>query len=244
MPEGLLDPLAPGKAADLLAYQGSTDGEEEHKRYTAWDSTGAYLLTFALPLKSLLLTGRKASPVTPLTAAETEDVISAGRDYFTSKKGYEGRSPAQLMEGLSSWSPAVRRRWALGLEKADADPVPGPSGRTVTPESPPDHPHHTGFFAAAEVNGGLYCQGRTRDRIRHLRFVRTEAGSDRATGERSVPGRRPRARASGPSSTTGGRWSSCPWAAGSSTWTGGSSWRRGRISSSRRRPTRAYPSAA
>jgi len=107
-------------------YQGSPQGEEEHYKYTKWDCTGAYMLAYALPLKSLYLTGRKPCVVAPLTKAETSEVIAAGRDYFISRKGdgYKGRTTEQLLAGLSSWSPIVRKRSAQALARQEGDLVP------------------------------------------------------------------------------------------------------------------------
>lgn len=111
-----------------FAYQGSPVGEEEHGKYTKWDSTGAYLLAYALPLKSLYLTGKKPSVVPALNPAQVDEVIAAGRDYFSpngNRSGaYEGRTAEQLLAGLSSWSPAVRKRSALALGQQQGDFVP------------------------------------------------------------------------------------------------------------------------
>ena len=111
-----------------FGYQGSPVGEEEHNKYTEWDCTGAYLLTFALPLKSLYLTGKKPCSVPPLNPGEVEDVIAAGRDYFspTGKNGvsYDGRTTETLLAGLSSWSPTVRKRSAQTLGHRDGDFTP------------------------------------------------------------------------------------------------------------------------
>jgi hypothetical protein len=111
-----------------FGYQGSPVGEEEHNKYTKWDCTGAYLLTYALPLKSLYLTGKKPCSVPPLNPKEVENVIAAGRDYFsaTGKNGfaYDGRSIEQLLAGLSSWSPAVRKRSAQTLGQREGDFAP------------------------------------------------------------------------------------------------------------------------
>ncbi|MCF7675778.1 MAG: DUF6288 domain-containing protein, partial [Akkermansiaceae bacterium] len=122
-----------------FGYQGSPVGEEEHNKYTDWDCTGSYLLAYALPLKSLYLTGKKPCSVPPLNPEEVEDVIAAGRDYFsaTGKNGlaYEGRTTEQVLAGLSSWSPAVRKRSARTLGQREGDFVPqllqmlGGSGR-------------------------------------------------------------------------------------------------------------------
>jgi hypothetical protein len=107
-----------------FAYQGSPEGEEEHGKYTNWDSTGAYMLSYALPLKSLCVTGKKPCSAPPLTQKEVEEVIAAGRDYFTSKDGYQRRAVNELLSGLSSWSPAVRKRSAEGLAQREGDFVP------------------------------------------------------------------------------------------------------------------------
>lgn len=111
-----------------FAYQGSPVGEEESNNYTSWDCTGAYLLGYALPLRSLTLTGRRPFSTRPLTAAETAEVIAAGRDYIseTHKHGerYERRTSEQLLAGLASWSPAVRKRSARSLAMTEGDWTP------------------------------------------------------------------------------------------------------------------------
>jgi HEAT repeat protein len=110
-----------------FGYQGSPEGEEEHHKYTDWDCTGAYLLTYALPLKSLLVTGKKPCAVPALNPTDVENVIAAGRDYFAARngRGYPDRTVDQLLAGLSSWSPIVRLRSAQGLARqARADLVP------------------------------------------------------------------------------------------------------------------------
>jgi len=100
-------------------YQGSPQGEEEHYKYTKWDCTGAYMLAYAIPLKSLCITGKKPCSVQPLNARQVKEVITAGRDYFTARRGrgYQGRTSEQLLAGLSSWSPAVRKRSAQALRR-------------------------------------------------------------------------------------------------------------------------------
>jgi hypothetical protein len=109
-----------------FGYQGSPIGEEEHYKYTKWDCTGAYLLAYALPLKSLYLTGKRPFSIPALTDKEVAEVIAAGRDYFSSRKGegYVGRTTEQLLAGLSSWSPAVRKRSAQALGRREGDFVP------------------------------------------------------------------------------------------------------------------------
>jgi len=51
-------------------YQGSPVGEEEHGKYADFDSAGCYLLAYALPLKSLCLTGKKPSSIPALDAED------------------------------------------------------------------------------------------------------------------------------------------------------------------------------
>jgi HEAT repeat protein len=82
------------------------------------------MLTYALSLKSLRVTGRKPSSIPALTAPEVDEVIAAGRDFFTSKNGYQQRTVNALLSGLSSWSPSVRLRSAQGLSRHEGDFVP------------------------------------------------------------------------------------------------------------------------
>jgi hypothetical protein len=111
-----------------LVYQGSPAGEEEHRKYTSWDSTGAYLLAYALPLKSLCLTGKRTCSVKPLSRQEVDESIAAGRDYFSAEGrngfSYAGRSNGQLLAGLASWSPAVRKRSAQTIANQEGDFMP------------------------------------------------------------------------------------------------------------------------
>jgi len=106
-------------------YQGSPVGEEEHKKYTHWDNTGTYLLAYALPLKSLYLTGKKKSSIPPLDPDEVQETIDAGRGYFKDKESdpfrYDTRPTKALLAGLSSWSPAVRKRSASELGQREGD---------------------------------------------------------------------------------------------------------------------------
>lgn len=104
-------------------YQGSPVGEEEHGKYSGWDCSGGYLLAYALPLKSLCLTGRRGFCVPALDAEEVGEVIAAGRDfaYRGDADRYEQRNTEQLLAGLGSWSPFVRGRSAKALGKRDGE---------------------------------------------------------------------------------------------------------------------------
>jgi hypothetical protein len=108
-----------------FVYQ-EIEAGEENKNYTDWDLTGAYLLSYGLPLKSLFVMGKKASVVPLLKASEVKEVIAAGRDFYpvSGKNGYDQRKTDELLAGLSSWSPAVRMRSAQTLGRREGDFVP------------------------------------------------------------------------------------------------------------------------
>jgi len=109
-------------------YQGSPVGEEEHGKHTSWDNTGTYLLAYAMPLKKIRLTGKGRSAVSPLTEKEAAAVIDAGRGFFGDKKDavglYDRRTEEDLIAGLASWSPAVRKRSAAELARRNGDFLP------------------------------------------------------------------------------------------------------------------------
>ena len=101
-------------------------GEDDAHKYDGWDSTGAYLLSYGLPLKSLYIIGRTPTAMPLLASHEVQDVIAAGRDVYPGniKNGYNFYTTDKLLAGLSSWSPAVRERSALALGKREGDFVP------------------------------------------------------------------------------------------------------------------------
>jgi hypothetical protein len=108
-----------------FVYQKIESGDE-NDNYTNWDLTGAYLLSYGLPLKSLYVMGKKPCAVPPLKTAEVNEVIAAGRDWypFNDKNGYNNRTTGQLLAGLASWSPPVRSRSAQALSKRKGEFVP------------------------------------------------------------------------------------------------------------------------
>ncbi len=110
-------------------YQGEpgTSARTSAHKYADWDSTGAYLLGYAASLKTLRLTGRKASVAPQLNAEEARCLIADGRDWSQREKSkpYSLRSTAELLTGLCSWSPVVRERCALAIgDRKQGAPVP------------------------------------------------------------------------------------------------------------------------
>jgi hypothetical protein len=109
-------------------YQGSPVGEEEHGKYKGWDNTGACLLAYALPLKKIRLTGKGACSVKPASKSQADQLIADGRGYFPTKAKapllYANRSVKDLIAGLSSWSPIVRKRSGEELAKREGNHLP------------------------------------------------------------------------------------------------------------------------
>jgi hypothetical protein len=108
--------------AGALHYQ-DTAAMRGDGSYDGWDCTGAYALAFALPLKKIVLTGKRPSVVEPLVGEALRETIDAGRDfsYWTEKNPYADRPTAALLAGLASWSPAVRTRSAAALATREGD---------------------------------------------------------------------------------------------------------------------------
>jgi Family of unknown function (DUF6288) len=110
------------RAADgSFGYQGSPDGEEEHNKYTKWDCTGAYMLTYALPLKGLYLLGKRPSVVPALNVKDAEGLIVDGRGYRNNY--YEQLTSDDILMRLGSWSPIVRERAANELARRKEAPM-------------------------------------------------------------------------------------------------------------------------
>lgn len=99
--------------------------EERGDSYKRWNSTGAYLLAYAQPLRKIYLTGKKQSEVTQVDESTAAGLIDDGRGWspLTKDSAYADRDEAALIEGLKSWSPTVRERAAMALGKLDGDPT-------------------------------------------------------------------------------------------------------------------------
>jgi hypothetical protein len=93
--------------------------------YAGWDATGGYLLAYALPLKKLYLTGKKAGAVPQLDAAAAQSLIVDGRGWSNKDRHsfYDSLSDDQLVERLRSWSPVVRERAAMALGRRKNAPI-------------------------------------------------------------------------------------------------------------------------
>jgi hypothetical protein len=90
-----------------------------------WDATGAYLLAYAMPLKQIYLTGKKANPIPQLNAAQAQEIILDGRGWSNKDRNsaYDSLSGDELFERLSSWSPIVRERAAMALSRKKDTPI-------------------------------------------------------------------------------------------------------------------------
>ena len=89
----------PGKTADN-SYFGKSS-------YNGLSPTASYVLTYALPLKRLVITGRGADPALALSQAEVSAAVASGRFDVTRKT----KRVQELVAALGDWSPVVRG-WA------------------------------------------------------------------------------------------------------------------------------------
>jgi len=105
----------PGKTDDNTYYGRSS--------YSGLSPNATYVLTYALPLKKILIAGRELKPATALTKREVAEVVASGR-FDTDRKT---KSPAELVAAFGDWSPIVRG-WA-GEELAKR-----PEGKDMTPQ--------------------------------------------------------------------------------------------------------------
>ncbi len=108
-----------GSFAHLGPPQASRDS------YGGWDATGATLLAYAVPLKSLWLTGKRPTQVPQLSASEAEQFIRTGRGWSQGDKFsyYDKLSDDELIADLASWSPIVRDRAGTALGRRQEAPV-------------------------------------------------------------------------------------------------------------------------
>jgi hypothetical protein len=95
--------------------------------YSGWDATGACLLAYAMPLKSLWLTGKRPGKVPQLAAAAAEQFIRTGRGWNNKDRYsfYDKLSVDELLADLGSWSPIVRQRAGIALGRRPKAPISG-----------------------------------------------------------------------------------------------------------------------
>ena len=105
---------------------------EKPDSYDNWDSTGAYLLAYAQPLRKIYLTGKKEGLVKQISTTDAANVVADGYGWSPRLKhaAYAKRSVENLLIGLRSWSPVVRERSAMELAKRDSVPA-GTTARLI-----------------------------------------------------------------------------------------------------------------
>ena len=99
-------------------YQGGAGSAKGEHSYAGWDSTGAFMLTYALPMKKLFITGKNISHSNQLNGSELDALIEDGKHFTVWSNGlnpFRSKSAKALLEDLKSWSPVVRYRAAQTL---------------------------------------------------------------------------------------------------------------------------------
>ena len=90
-----------------------------HDKYKDWDSTGLYLLHYAMPLKRIYLTGKKKSVVDTMSKEEANEVLSVGKGWTNKNRKwvYNHLGKEEIFKRLKNWSPIVRERALVALKK-------------------------------------------------------------------------------------------------------------------------------
>ena len=85
---------------------GKTDDNTYYGKssYSGLSPAATYVLTYSLPLKKILLTGRDASAANMLDSKDVSEAIAAGRFDLDRKQ----KSAKELVEAFGDWSPVVR----------------------------------------------------------------------------------------------------------------------------------------
>jgi hypothetical protein len=108
-----------GRRADGgFPYQGGAGSAGSEHKYGNWDCTGSHILSCALPLKKLYITGKNTNAKTKISGRDLKGVIDAGRGFSSWDIGvdrYRAMSADELFVRLRSWSSAVRYRAAAVL---------------------------------------------------------------------------------------------------------------------------------
>ncbi|WP_233246100.1 DUF6288 domain-containing protein [Coraliomargarita sinensis] len=84
-----------------------------------WDASGAFLLAYAMPLKSLVLTGREGSYAPQMDPRTAQSLIEDGKGWTRHDRHsfHDALSQEELLDRLDSWSPVVRERAAEALAR-------------------------------------------------------------------------------------------------------------------------------
>jgi hypothetical protein len=89
-----------------------------------WDASGAFLLAYAMPLKSLVLTGREDSYAPQVDAETAGALIEDGKGWTRHDRHsfYDALEDEELLQRLDSWSPIVRERAAQAIARRQGEP--------------------------------------------------------------------------------------------------------------------------
>lgn len=95
-------------------------------RFNGWDCTGAYMLHYAMPLKQTRLTGKGKAVAPQITKAEAEKLVQDGQGWNNKDRNsfYDALSEQVLLDRLTSWSPVVRDRAGMALNRRKAEVLP------------------------------------------------------------------------------------------------------------------------
>lgn len=104
-------------------HQGPPQMGGDHTK--GWDATGAFLVAYALPLKSLVITGKHGNSAEHLNAATAQDILKDGYGWTRHDRNtfYDSLSEEELLHRLDSWSPIVRERAAQALARRNFDSI-------------------------------------------------------------------------------------------------------------------------
>ena len=99
--------------------------ERDPDSYAGWDSTGAFLLAYAMPLEKITLTGKRPGVAPQLDAAAARALIDDGRGWDNADRTsvYDAFDTQELLRRLGSWSPVVRERAAMALSRRGEAPL-------------------------------------------------------------------------------------------------------------------------
>ncbi len=97
--------------------------QTKNDSYSGWDYSGAHLLSYALPLRKIRLTGKRPGVAPQLDAAAARALILDGRGWDNKDRHgfYDALGEEELVGRLGSWSPVVRERAAMALGRRKGD---------------------------------------------------------------------------------------------------------------------------